>query len=420
MQMAEDALRKEAESDGVDRLEALYEAGKGDRKRDEAEIRAAWERFLADRKPQTQEEKAKEEKKRKRDALFSAIGDGISSLANLYFTTQYAPDSSTPGSLSKRMRERWEKLTKERGDKDKEYMNVLLNRYNFGKDAARDDMNWRMLFERMRQDRNARRAAAEAAAAEAAQKQGNVDREFAFKVAKAKTDKETEAERLKEQKRHNMTLEALTGRRNDIYERNASRTTAGSGKGRTRFTLEIEGKIHTYDNEEDYRRAVNRYARRYGVDAYRDETTIKSMGPRNYVKERNTVRKARPISEIAAEVEEMANLHGWTGYGSGGDGPGVMPSSEDTDGDGWSVRPSSEDTDVDNWDARPSSWNATGGSRNTGGGGSAGGGSAGGSATASGRNGSGKKGGYKAVGGGASSDSSSDSSHQQKKKSAGI
>lgn len=42
--------------------------------------------------PPTDEELAKEKKKQKRDQIFAAIGDGISALSNLYFTTQGAPN----------------------------------------------------------------------------------------------------------------------------------------------------------------------------------------------------------------------------------------------------------------------------------------------------------------------------------------
>lgn len=43
-------------------------------------------------KPPTHEELEKERKKQRREQIFAAIGDGISALSNLYFTTQYAPN----------------------------------------------------------------------------------------------------------------------------------------------------------------------------------------------------------------------------------------------------------------------------------------------------------------------------------------
>ena len=67
----------------------------------------------AERKPRTPEEQERLEKKRKRDALFAAIGDGISALSNLYFTTKGSPSADQSKSISKAVRERNEKEDKE-------------------------------------------------------------------------------------------------------------------------------------------------------------------------------------------------------------------------------------------------------------------------------------------------------------------
>lgn len=60
------------------------------------------------------------DKKRKREAIFSALGDGISSLANVYFSTQGAydmlPDPSE--SLSAKSKARWDKIKADRDAKD--------------------------------------------------------------------------------------------------------------------------------------------------------------------------------------------------------------------------------------------------------------------------------------------------------------
>lgn len=60
------------------------------------------------------------DKKHKREAIFSALGDGISSLANVYFSTQGAydmlPDPSE--SLSAKSKARWDKIKADRDAKD--------------------------------------------------------------------------------------------------------------------------------------------------------------------------------------------------------------------------------------------------------------------------------------------------------------
>ena len=73
-------------------------------------------------KPPTDEELAKEKKKQKREQIFAAIGDGISALSNLFFTTQYAPNMYTgKNTMSERTKVRYDKLMKEREGKEKEY-----------------------------------------------------------------------------------------------------------------------------------------------------------------------------------------------------------------------------------------------------------------------------------------------------------
>lgn len=77
--------------------------------------------------PPTKEELEKERKKQKREQIFAAIGDGISALSNLYFTTQYAPNMYTGvNNASKRTRERWDKLTAERNANMTAYINGLM------------------------------------------------------------------------------------------------------------------------------------------------------------------------------------------------------------------------------------------------------------------------------------------------------
>ena len=85
----------------------------------------------AERKPRTPEEQEKLEKKRKRDALFAAIGDGVSALSNLYFTTKGSPSADQSKSLSKAIRERDDK-------EDKEYETAMDRRMKLLKEKQAD------------------------------------------------------------------------------------------------------------------------------------------------------------------------------------------------------------------------------------------------------------------------------------------
>lgn len=78
-------------------------------------------------KPPTQEELEKERKKQRREQIFAAIGDGISALSNLYFTTQYAPNMySGRNTASQRVKDRWDKLAADRNANMMAYINGLM------------------------------------------------------------------------------------------------------------------------------------------------------------------------------------------------------------------------------------------------------------------------------------------------------
>ena len=75
-------------------------------------------------KPETDEEKAKREKREKREAWFAALGDGISALSNLYFTTRGAKSSyDASQGMSAKTRERWDKLKALRDAQSRDYYN---------------------------------------------------------------------------------------------------------------------------------------------------------------------------------------------------------------------------------------------------------------------------------------------------------
>lgn len=88
--------------------------------------------------PETPEEKAKRERKEKWDKTAAAIGDGISALANLYYTTKGAPNSyDGKNSMSERTRQLYDKLDKDRKENDRWYLNYYMNAAKMDEDAKR-------------------------------------------------------------------------------------------------------------------------------------------------------------------------------------------------------------------------------------------------------------------------------------------
>lgn len=107
--------------------------------------RISMEEFIRRMYPQpTEEELEAERKKEKREKLFSAISDGISSLANLYFTTQYAPNMYNPNSssASKKTRERWERLAAQRNANMKAYIDDLMKAKMYDDNYNDNERKW--------------------------------------------------------------------------------------------------------------------------------------------------------------------------------------------------------------------------------------------------------------------------------------
>lgn len=104
---------------------------------------------LSPYKPPTPEELERERKKQKREAIFSAIGEGISALSNLYFTSQYAPNAFDPSKgMAATTKKRFDQLKKEREANQREYISGYMRAMQMDADAARDERNWSHTIER--------------------------------------------------------------------------------------------------------------------------------------------------------------------------------------------------------------------------------------------------------------------------------
>ena len=94
-------------------------------------------------KPPTDEEIAKEKKKQTREQIFAAISDGVTALANLYFTTQYAPNMyNGKNTLSGRNKVRYNKLMKDREEQAKAYFGGLMKARQADEANAHRERSW--------------------------------------------------------------------------------------------------------------------------------------------------------------------------------------------------------------------------------------------------------------------------------------
>lgn len=105
---------------------------------------------LSGYKPPTEEEVAAEKKKQRRKAIFSAIGDGVSALANLYFVGQHGALNAYDGksNMTDKLKAQWDKEDKERQAKTEKYLSGYMNAQKMDDDNAKDARNWAHQLER--------------------------------------------------------------------------------------------------------------------------------------------------------------------------------------------------------------------------------------------------------------------------------
>ena len=99
-------------------------------------------------KPPTAEELEAQRKKEKRQKIFAALGDGISALANLYFTTQGAPNMYNPANSQQDVvKDRWDKIKQERDQHMKEYTEALMKAQALDDENADNERKWQRLIQ---------------------------------------------------------------------------------------------------------------------------------------------------------------------------------------------------------------------------------------------------------------------------------
>lgn len=100
--------------------------------------------ILAKLAPQTSDEdKKKQMRRERRKAIVSALGDGLSALSNLYFTTKGAPDQGIKSGMTDAAKKRMDDLrTQWQKEKDK-YQDLMLK----GLEMDREQGNWLKSYE---------------------------------------------------------------------------------------------------------------------------------------------------------------------------------------------------------------------------------------------------------------------------------
>lgn len=244
----------------------------------------------------------RERKKKRREQIFAAIGDGISALSNLYFTTQYAPNMySGRNTASQRTKERWDRLVADRNANMAAYINGLMKARQADDEYNAKEREWKrqLGLDKVKAERD---KAADARAEEEEKRKREL---HPFEVRTA----EGKAKAAESQAKYADDYEASKVERNKASA-GASRASASASYARARAAdggSRYHGRFrgNDYKTSADYEKAVMDAVRVYG-DISTDEVL-----ERDYWGNPTKTRK-KSIAELAAEVEEKdKNGLGW-------------------------------------------------------------------------------------------------------------
>ena len=241
-------------------------------------------------KPSPEEEERQRKRERSR-AILSAIGDGVSALSNLYHTSKYAPDMSTPdSSLSGKAKERYDRFVQVRKENEARYNNAILRArqgdYEMNMkereiarkeaaDAAKDAREAKRYEEQAKaklEEIGIRRAQAQTAADKAAADAAYKKAQQEFNQKKFEADTALKKEQLANQRaanaetaRHNRASEGLSRERNNISRSKGGGKNSGgvdasdmyyiSGRN---FTIGRKKQLSKMEQDAIYQYAVNR------------------------------------------------------------------------------------------------------------------------------------------------------------------
>ena len=209
--------------------------------------------------PPTEEDLEKERKKAKREKIFAAIGDGISALSNLYFTTRYAPNMyNHENAQSAKVERKWQQLQADRDAQMNAYIRNLMAAKQADDDREDKDRNWKRQIGmdeynkkkdadelQYRKDRDEKK--------DEQWKDSYNQKENQFNVNVGLKEKD-QAERA----RHNQVTEGLTGaqlgetRRHHLVSenQNAQYLAGGGSRGKAQETITLaDGSVYTFSPE---------------------------------------------------------------------------------------------------------------------------------------------------------------------------
>lgn len=231
------------------------------------------------RKPRTPEEQAALDKKRRRDALFAAIGDGISALSNLYFTTKGSPSADQSKSLSKAIRDRDEK-------EDKEYETAMDRRIRLLKEQRAEYFRNEELKIK-KQLAEAEKAAKEAKTANDLKKAEDMREYYTKRIQILKEEKQAAEQRAKEkaEQEKKESENRIKNRDSRTASQNAKEKKIGDAATRNASSNEKKANAYSssvanqnYNRDRDTTDKINKRGKTGGKTGGKKYTNTKSLG----------------------------------------------------------------------------------------------------------------------------------------------
>lgn len=266
-------------------------------------------------KEPTKEELEKERKKEKRERLFAAIGDGISALSNLFFTTQYAPNMYDPNkeTNSERVENYWTNLKKEREANRQRYVDGYIKAKQADDLHAIQQQNADVAAEWKKADTERKNAIAKAQgevlAARAAKDQSAADlaaKKLEYLMAgwpEEQAKKQAEIDLLKAKRKAADAQANNSNASADEHRRRGTSSWVGGSSDKGGNSGGKGGKPYAtlngvpYASKADYERAVVSYAKQYGIPLQ-----YKKKGGVGGMTETTT---NRTIASLASDVEAL-------------------------------------------------------------------------------------------------------------------
>lgn len=272
-------------------------------------------KMLNPEKPETAEEKAKREKREKGEAALAAVGDSISALSNLWFTSQYAPNAYDPSKgMSATTKDRWNRLRQEREANRRAYSDGYMRAMVMDESKDREDRNWRHTIEREKiadkryevkeardkalADLNEQLKRHQITAVEYKAEQERIAAQFAEGTEQLKQDNlRAGVQQKKAAAGASYASANASNARADYYR------SGGGGGGKSGPTLQLEDdEPMRFGDDKDYDRAVMRLAPDYGVPT----TTVEVIERNSKGKPKKQRTVKRDVKDIAADIEREA------------------------------------------------------------------------------------------------------------------